>query len=68
MDIGIVLQNIEFLLDVREYVEWFLQCSGVVIIMLLFSLDDWQFRWNYFGRKMLKTEPVVCKTIYLCWP
>ena len=35
--------------------------------MLLFSLDDWkcdQFRWNHFGRKMLKTEPVVCKTYY----
>ena len=35
--------------------------------MLLFSLDDWkcdQFRWNHFGRKMLKTEPVVCKAYY----
>ena len=32
-----------------------------------YLLDDWkcdQFRWNHFGRKMLKTEPVICKTYY----
>lgn len=31
------------------------------------SLDDWkcdQLKWKHFGRKMLKTEPLICKTYY----
>ena len=30
-------------------------------------LDDWRcdrHKWEHFGRKLLKTEPVVCKTYY----
>ena len=29
-------------------------------------IDDWKcdLRWNHFGRKMLKTEPVICKAYY----
>ena len=34
---------------------------------MLYGIDDWkcdQWRWSHFGRKMLKTEPVICKTYY----
>ena len=30
-------------------------------------IDDWkcdQLRWNHFGRKLLKIEPVICKAYY----
>ena len=33
----------------------------------VFFIDDWrcdQFKWEHFGRKLLKTEPVICKTYF----
>ena len=42
-----------------------LNCPGIVLYFSV--IDNWrydQFKWEHFGRKLLKTEPVICKTYF----